>query len=58
MILGVPDEQESLRGAVSDTDKLNKIWEKLEVRNVVGMHCRLTLQDELQREHSWLNLRI
>ena len=41
MIWGVPDEHESLSGAVSDADKLNKVWEKLEVRNVTGMHRRL-----------------
>ena len=41
VILGVPDEHESLDGAVSDEDKLQRIWSKVGVRNVVGTHRRL-----------------
>lgn len=41
MNLGIPDDQQSLDGAVSDTDKLSKVWEKLEVRNVAGTHRML-----------------
>ena len=29
VILGVPDEQEALDGAVTDQDKLGKVWEKV-----------------------------
>lgn len=32
--LGLPDEGEALDGAVTDTDKLKKVWEK------VGVACR------------------
>lgn len=51
VILGVPDEQESLSGAVNDGDKLNKVWEKLGVNNVLGTHRRLgsTAQDGTNR---------
>ncbi|KAG0730154.1 hypothetical protein GWK47_028854 [Chionoecetes opilio] len=41
VILGVPDEQESLSGAVNDADKLNKVWQILGVNNVAGAHRRL-----------------
>ncbi|KAG0727601.1 hypothetical protein GWK47_034297 [Chionoecetes opilio] len=41
VILGVPDEQEYLSGAVNDADKLNKVWEILGVNNVAGAHRRL-----------------
>ncbi|KAG0714753.1 hypothetical protein GWK47_013526 [Chionoecetes opilio] len=41
VILGVPDEQESLSGAVNDADRLNKVWEILGVNNAAGAHRRL-----------------
>lgn len=41
VILGVPDEQEALDGAVTDQDKLRKVWEKVGVTNVNGTHRRL-----------------
>ena len=51
VILGVPDKQESLSGAVDDENKLNKVWEKLGVNNVGGTHRRLgvTAQDSMNR---------
>ena len=51
VILGIPDEQESLSGAVDNENKLNKVWEKLGVNNVVGTHRRLgvTAQDGMNR---------
>lgn len=45
VILGVPDEYESLDGAVTDEDKLKKIWAKVGVDNVVGTHRRLGRSD-------------
>lgn len=41
VILGVPDEQESLDGATTDEDKLNKIWTAVGVTGVAGSHRRL-----------------
>ena len=49
VILGVPDEHESLDGAVDDGDKLEKIWAKVGVDNVVGMHRRLGKSDGVRR---------
>lgn len=45
VILGVPDEHEALDGAVTDDDKLEKIWEKVGVNNVAGTHRRLGRSD-------------
>lgn len=41
VILGVPDEQESLDGAVTDEEKLNKIWLAVGVDGVAREHRRL-----------------
>ncbi len=41
VILGVPDEHESLEGAVTDEQKLDKIWTAMGVGGVVGVHRRL-----------------
>lgn len=41
VILGVPDENESLEGATTDQEKLNKIWSTIGVSGVVGTHRRL-----------------
>lgn len=41
VILGVPDENEALEGAVTEEDKLSKIWVKVGVVNVLGSHRRL-----------------
>ena len=42
VILGVPDEQESLDGAVTDEEKLNKIWTAVGMGGgVAGTHRRL-----------------
>ena len=40
VILGVPDEQVSLDGAITD-EKLNKIWTAVGVGGVAGVHRRL-----------------
>ncbi len=41
VILGVPEEQESLEGAVTDGEKLDKIWTVVGVGGVAGVHRRL-----------------
>ncbi len=41
VILGVPDEQESMDGAVTDEEKLDKIWTAVGVGSVAGTHRRL-----------------
>ncbi len=41
VILGVPDEQESLDGAVTDEKKLDKIWTAAGVSGVAVTHPRL-----------------
>ena len=37
VVLGLPDESEALDGAVTDTDKLEQVWEKV---GVVGVECQ------------------
>lgn len=41
VVLGVPDEGEALDGAVTDAEKLGKIWEKIDVGGVACTHHRL-----------------
>ena len=41
VILGVPDENEALDGAVTDEDQISKIWSKIGVDGVAGDHRRL-----------------
>ena len=41
VILGVPDQNESLEGATNDEDKLNAIWGIIGVADVTGTHRRL-----------------
>ena len=44
VILGVPDENEALDGAVTDDTKLRKVWEAMEIGTVDGTHWRLGRQ--------------
>ncbi len=41
VILGVPDDQESLEGATTDEETLDKIWTAVGVDGVAGTHRRL-----------------
>lgn len=41
VVLGLPDEGEALAGAVTDTEKLNKVWDTIEVGSVECQHRRL-----------------
>lgn len=41
VILGVPDEHETLEGAMQDEEKISKIWSKMGVGSVSGNHRRL-----------------
>lgn len=41
VILGVPDDNETLDGGVTDENKLKKIWEKVEVNEEIRSHKRL-----------------
>lgn len=41
VVLGLPDEGEALDGAVTDTEKLARVWEKMEVGAVECQHRRL-----------------
>lgn len=41
VILGVPDENETLDGGATDESKLRKIWEKVEVNEEIRSHKRL-----------------
>lgn len=41
VVLGLPEENETLDGATTDTEKLNKVWEKINVRGVECQHRRL-----------------
>ena len=41
MVLGLPDESGALDGAVTDTDKLEQVWEKVGVAGVDCQHRRL-----------------
>lgn len=41
VLLGIPDEYESLDAAVNDQDKINKLWSKIGVDSVAGTHRSL-----------------
>lgn len=41
VILGVPDENEALDGAVTEEEKITKIWSEVGVAGVMGTHRRL-----------------
>lgn len=41
VILGVPEQNESLEGATNDEDKLEVLWNKIGVEDVRGTHRRL-----------------
>ena len=41
VVLGLPDEDQALDGAVTDTDKLRRVWEKVGVADVTCQHRRL-----------------
>lgn len=41
VILGVPDEHEALEGAVTDEDKLKRVWSKIGVTNTTSTYKRL-----------------
>ena len=58
VVLGLPDEGEALDGAVTDTDKLKKVWEKVGVAGVQCQHRRLGAHAEGGRRNRPLLLTI
>ena len=58
VVLGLPDEGEALDGAVTDTDKLKKVWEKVGVADVQCQHRRLGAHAEGGRRNRPLLLTI
>lgn len=47
IVTGVPDENESLDGATTERDKINKIWSKIGVEEEVKSYRRLGNRDEM-----------
>ena len=46
IVTGVPDENDSLDGATTEEDKLEKIWSKVGVHVVMQFHWRLGRRDD------------
>lgn len=58
VVLGLPDEGEALEGAVTDTDKLEKVWEKVGVTGVGCQHRRLGAETDGRRRNRPLLLTV
>lgn len=58
VVLGLPEEGEALDGATTDTDKLNRLWEKIGVGNVQCPSRRLGVMADGQRRNRPLLLTI
>ena len=54
VILGLPDEGEALEGAVTDVDKMQRVWEKIGVPRVQCQHRRLGTQGNNNRKRPLL----
>lgn len=54
VVLGLPDEGEALEGAISDEDKLSRVWVKMGVDNVDCQHRRLGTEGDGGRKRPLL----
>ncbi len=54
VVLGLPDESEALEGAVTDVDKMNRVWDKMGVPRVACQHRRLGTQGNNNRKRPLL----
>lgn len=51
VVLGLPEGSEALEGAVTDTDKLERVWEKVGVAGVECQHRRLGVEADGRRRN-------
>lgn len=58
VVLGLPDEGEALDGAVTDTDELERVWEKVGVARVECQHRRLGAEPDGRRRNRPLLLTV